>query len=120
MYTEEDLGKLGLSVGKEADEDDKEKSLKWLLDMDLSEPEEELFTVADNEYQDEGLSTYEAEVAARPLVRGNAQGDDLASYVDEEIVISSDTTGGDMFAGGDETDADESAGDQGEGLMAID
>ena len=40
MYTEEDLGKLGLTVGKDSEENDKEKSLKCLLDMDLSEPEE--------------------------------------------------------------------------------
>jgi chemotaxis protein histidine kinase CheA len=119
VYTEEDLGKLGLSVKNESDEDNQEKSLKWLLDMDLSEPEEKLFTVADNEYQDAGLSASEAEVAARPLERGHGGGDDLSNYVAEEIVISSDNTVGDIYAG-DSGDGGQSADGQHESLMAID
>ena len=120
MYTEEDLGKLGLTVGKDSEENDKEKSLKWLLDMDLSEPEEDLFTVADNEYQDTGLSNYEVEVAARPLERGNARSDDLDAYVDEEIIISSDDTVASIYTD-EATDVDESSrADSANGVMAID
>ena len=119
MYTEEDLSKLGLSVTGEADEDNQQKSLNWLLEMDLSEPKETLFTVEGGEFEDAGLSAYESEVAARPLVRGNVSGDDIANYVDEEIVISSETQIGGIYvesesAAGDSTDADH---DQ---LMALD
>ncbi|MCB1690383.1 MAG: response regulator [Halioglobus sp.] len=97
MHTDKKMGEASLNVGAEPEESDQEKSLRWLLDMDLSEPEEKLFTVAGDEYLDTGLSAFEAEVAGRPLVRGNANSDDLASYVEEEIVVSSAGTGPDIY-----------------------
>ncbi|MCX2977764.1 hybrid sensor histidine kinase/response regulator [Candidatus Marimicrobium litorale] len=119
MYTEEDLSKLGLSVTGEAEEDNQQKSLNWLLEMDLSEPKETLFTVEDSELEDAGLSAYESEVAARPLVRGNVSGDDIANYVDEEIVISSETQVGDIYVESESTSEDITDSDQDQ-LMALD
>ena len=97
MYTENDLAQVRLNGALDSEEDNQEKSLRWLLDMDLSEPEETLFAVPVGEYRDRGLSAYEADVAARPLVRGHANSDDLASYVEEEIVISSENALGDIY-----------------------
>lgn len=117
MHTDNDPGK-SLDTGHESEEEGREKGLQWLLDMDMSEPEETLFTVKDDEYHDEGLSAFEAEVAGRPLVRGNTGGDDLANYVDEEIVISSDG-GSDIFregAAADDAESSEAAPE----VMAID
>ncbi len=119
MYTEEDLSKLGLSVTGEAEEDNQQKSLNWLLEMDLSEPKETLFTVEGGEFEDADLSAYESEVAARPLVRGNVSGDDIANYVDEEIVISSETQIGDIYVESESTAEDITDSDQDQ-LMALD
>ena len=107
MRTDNDTSKQGADGMLDSDEDNTEKGLEWLLDMDLSEPEESLFTVTGDEYREEGLSAYEAEVAGRPLVRGNDGGDDLANYVEEEIVISSAGAPGDIYSGSSSADADE-------------
>lgn len=117
MHTDNDPGK-NLDQGQDNDEEGREKGLQWLLDMDMSEPEETLFTLKDDEYHDEGLSAFEAEVAGRPLIRGNNGGDDLANYVDEEIVISSEG-GSDIFKEGAAADESESSESVPE-VMAID
>jgi chemotaxis protein histidine kinase CheA len=98
VHTDKKLDELSLSAAADSEETDQEKSLRWLLDMDLSEPEEKLFTVADDDYLDTGLSAFETEVAGRPLVRGNASSDDLESYVDEEIVFSAAGAGVDIYS----------------------
>ncbi len=120
MYTENDLGKLRLNGMIDSEEDNQEKSLRWLLEMDLSEPEEKLFTVAVSEYSDRGLSAYEAEVAARPLVRGHANSDDLATYIGEEIIISSENALGDIYSRKDESAAEQSKIVERDEVMAID
>jgi len=97
VHTDKNLDNLSLMEAADLEESDQEKSLRWLLEMDLSEPEEKLFTVSGNDYLDAGLSAFEAEVAGRPLVRGNAGRDDLASYVEEEIVMSSAGSGADIY-----------------------
>ena len=117
MFTEKDLAK-GPNGAIDSDEDNQEKSVQWLLEMDLSEPEEKLFTVSGNEYSDTGLSASEAEIAGRPLVRGNDKGDDLANYVDEEIVISSEHVS-DIYAPRDDV-ADGASDSHREEPMAID
>ncbi len=98
MHTENNGSTQGVEGMMDSGEDTKEESLRWLLEMDLSEPEEKLFTISEEEYRDEGLSDFEAEVAGRPLTRGNASSDDLASYIDEEIVISSESVRSDIYA----------------------
>ena len=120
MRTDNDLGKLSLSGLLEADDENQEKSLRWLLEMDLSEPEEKLLTVAGNDYFDTGLSAFEKEVAGRPLIRGNAHGDDLASYVGEEIVISSDRAAGDIYGQRNQLAGDEPTRNKREEVMALD
>ena len=120
MYTDNDLGKLRPTGMLDFEEDNQEKSLRWLLEMDLSEPEEKLFTVAVSEYRDTGLSAYEAEVAGRPLVRGHANSDDLATYIDEEIVISSENVLGDIYSRRGEPAVAESEIVLREEVMAID
>ncbi|RLA56782.1 MAG: hypothetical protein DRQ98_01005 [Gammaproteobacteria bacterium] len=98
MHTDNERCESGTEGVVDSVDDTKEKSLRWLLDMDLSEPEEKLFTVPGNDYRDEGLSAYEAEVAGRPLVRGHAGSDELSTYVNEEIVMSSDSERSDIYA----------------------
>lgn len=120
MQTDKDLGKIKLNGMADPDEDIKEKSLRWLLEMDLDEPEEKLFTVTGKDYFDTGLSAYEADVAGRPLVRGNTTSDDLASYVGEEIVISSDRAAGDIYGRNDEPVVEERTLPYRDEVMAID
>ncbi len=120
VQTDKDLSKAGLEESVDAEQENQDDSLNWLLDMDLSEPEEKLFTVTGNEYKEEGLSAFEAQVASRPLTRGNANGDDLASYVDEEIVISSASATSDIYAASDEQSEALSATDSEQEVMALD
>jgi chemosensory pili system protein ChpA (sensor histidine kinase/response regulator) len=119
VYTDNDLAKMKSKGLLDSDDENQEKSLRWLLEMDLSEPEERLFTVAGNEYSDAGLSALEAEVAGRPMIRGNADSDDLASYVDEEIVITSAGEANDIYARSDTADVDERARTSREEVMSI-
>ena len=79
-------------------EDSQESTLNWLLDMDMSEPEERLFALDQETELESELSDYELEVARRPMTRGAAGADDLENYVGEEIIISSDTNGNDIYA----------------------
>ena len=120
MHTDKNLDELNFSSAADQEESDQEKSLRWLLDMDLSEPEEKLFTVAGDDYLDTELSAFEAEVAGRPLVRGNAAGDDLASYVEEEIVVSSAGAGADIYNRQEATSEVASSRMVRDGFMAID
>jgi len=120
VYTDKDLGKLSLKGMTDLDEENQEKSLRWLLEMDLSEPEETLFKVSSVEYVDAGLSAFEAEVAARPLIRGNAHSDDLASYVDEEIVISSESASSDIYGRKPQSNRDDAPAVNRDAVMAID
>ena len=101
MHTDNDQIDLGKGAKPDPAEEAREESLRWLLDMEIAEPEEKLFSLSEEAYQVEGLSAYEAEVAARPLVRGNASSDDLTTYVAEEIVISSEDGCGDIYAASD-------------------
>ena len=100
MQTEKDLTQPDVDQVAEAAEDLQDETLRWLLDMEMSEPEETLFAVEQEEYQDLGLTDYEAQVASRPMVRGRADADDLSTYVAEEIVISSDDSqSSDIYSG---------------------
>lgn len=109
MQTDKNISPLDGEDKTESEESTQEENLEWLLDSDLSEPEDNgLFALNDEEYSDSGLSEYEAEVAARPMFRGNDGGDDLANYVGEEIVISSEGPGSNIFD--DSGDGSEDAG----------
>lgn len=119
MKTDKDLSKADLDENGDALEENQEKSLEWLLENDHSDPEETLFKVSNSDYHDEELSAFEAEIANRPLVRGNAGGDDLANYVAEEIVISSEDASGDIYRGDEQASREEEEQAK-EEIMAID
>ena len=97
MRTDKNSGKLDDSSPAEVSEEASAGNLNWLLDMDMSEPEERLFTVDQAGQVDTELTDYELEVARRPMTRGAIGADDLETYIDEEIVISSETQGGDIY-----------------------
>jgi chemotaxis protein histidine kinase CheA len=120
VYMDNDLGKLKVNGMLDSDDDSQEKSLRWLLDMDLSEPEEKLFTVAVSDHSERSLSAYEADIANRPLFRGHANRDDLASYIDEEIVISSAVGPGDIYSRRSEPVEEKSTSFRTDDVMAID
>jgi chemosensory pili system protein ChpA (sensor histidine kinase/response regulator) len=120
VHTDNERCESGIEGVTDNLDDTKEKSLCWLMDMDRSEPEEKLFTVSGNEYCDEGLSAYEAEVAGRPLVRGNAHSDELSTYVGEEIVMSSDSERSDIYADIPDDPAVDAQADLSGAAMAVD
>jgi chemotaxis protein histidine kinase CheA/CheY-like chemotaxis protein len=122
--TDKDLAMTHADPSRETKEGSEEKSLQWLLDMDLSEPEEKLFKVELDDYSDRGLSAFEAEVASRPMFRGKAGADDLSTYVAEEIVISSESQSSDIYSGSAAQDGaaaqPEGVHDAADELMALD
>lgn len=85
-------------LNPEPAEDTQEKDTEWLLDQDMSEPEENLFTVDSDDDLDTTLSAYEAEIAGRPMFRGHGQGDDISSMLEEEIVYTDVGGGNDIYA----------------------
>ncbi len=97
MFTDMNTEMLGGTESVDPAAESRESELGWLLDMDLSEPQEKLFTVEQATSVDTSLTEYELEVARRPMTRGAVGADDLASYVDEEIVISSEAQGSDIY-----------------------
>ena len=100
MHTDKNTGSQPGSESVEPNGESQGSNLNWLVDMDLSEPEERLFTVDESSQVDTGLTEYEMEVARRPMTRGSAGADDLESYIDEEIVISSDSSSNDIYSNG--------------------
>ncbi len=96
----------------------KEATLEWLMELDRDDPEENVFVVDRRGGFDFSLSAQEAAVAARPMMRGRADADDLSTYVEEEIVMGEpgalDTSGkADEVAAAQEQEAFDS-------LMAVD
>ncbi|MEM8661724.1 MAG: hypothetical protein AAGF35_12640, partial [Pseudomonadota bacterium] len=97
-----------------------ENTVNWLLDMDLSEPEEKLFALDHEQEVDTTLTEEELAVARRPMTRGSAGADDLESYIGEEIVISSDSQGSDIYNTSEADASSESADAVAEIPMAVD
>jgi len=98
-----------------------EETMRWLLDLDRSEPEDKLFTLNDDGAAGLELTDYERAVAHRPLSRGRAGADDISSYVEEEIVISSDVqSGSDIYGGADSPSVDQGDAEATGEVMAID
>ncbi len=119
MQTENDTGNNDGKTPLDSEEEKQDANLQWLLDMDYQEAEETLFTVSEEQQGEQELSAYEAEVASRPLTRGNAASDDLTNYVDEEIVISSESSTSDIYHKQEEAPgAVQSAANS--GFMAVD
>jgi chemosensory pili system protein ChpA (sensor histidine kinase/response regulator) len=119
MRTDKDLDALGNNDGIDMEDDMQEDSLEWLLDMEDAEQEDSLFKVEGDVYRDEGLTEYEAQVASRPMTRGNAGGDDLENYVAEEIVISSEGANSDIYGVRDERETEKAKTVENEKFMAV-
>ncbi len=98
MHTDKNRGADSDGKSAEPSGDSQGNNLNWLVDMDLSEPEERLFTIDQSSQVDTSLTDYELEVARRPMTRGSAGADDLEAYIGEEIVISSDVQGNDIYS----------------------
>jgi chemosensory pili system protein ChpA (sensor histidine kinase/response regulator) len=73
-----------------------DESLDWLIDQSYSEPEEKLFALDDDGALEFGLSATEMEMAARPMSSSGVY-DDLAGFVEEEIVMSSVGESSDIY-----------------------
>ncbi|MCP5129722.1 MAG: response regulator [Pseudomonadales bacterium] len=99
MHTDTNKEKSGGKEPADSIEDSQERALSWLLDMDLSDPEERLFAVEHSSQVDDGLTDYEMEVARRPMTRGSTGADNLESYIHEEIVMCSEGQGSDIYSG---------------------
>ena len=98
MHTDTNKEKAGGKEPADSIEDSQERALSWLLDMDLSDPEERLFAVEHSSEVDDGLTEYEMEVARRPMTRGSTGADNLESYIHEEIVMCSEGQGSDIYS----------------------
>ncbi|GAB5451377.1 MAG: hypothetical protein Hals2KO_17050 [Halioglobus sp.] len=121
MSKDKDLDALESAQASTENEVEQEENLEWLLDMESYDTEETLFKVEGERYEDKGLSAFEAEMAERPMTRGNDMGDDLANYVDEEIVISSESSSSDIYSSTDDSDTDAAGSAEEAGRkMAID
>jgi chemosensory pili system protein ChpA (sensor histidine kinase/response regulator) len=73
-------------------------TLDWLLDQDLADTDETLFTLDGEQFFDTDLTETEAAMAARPMFGSNAQADNLTGFVEEEIVLSSVGETSDIYA----------------------
>jgi chemotaxis protein histidine kinase CheA/CheY-like chemotaxis protein len=102
VHGDKDTRDKGLEGVMDPEEESRDNSLEWLLDMDFSEPEETLFRVKSDDQRIEGLSAYEAEVASRPLIRGNTGSDSLDNFVSEEIVYGASTSQIDIYDTGEQ------------------
>ncbi len=122
MYTDKNAEALGGKDAEESPVDSMDRELDWLLDMDLSEPEEKLFALEQGTQVNISLTEYELEVARRPMTRGAVGADDLENYIEEEIVISSETQSSDIYASNTTNSAAKEARDSSavEEPMAID
>jgi chemotaxis protein histidine kinase CheA len=66
-----------------------DESLMWLLEKDLSDPAETLFTLVEEDFSEPLLTESETEVAGRPMVGEAREGGDISDFLEEEIVMTS-------------------------------
>ncbi len=99
------LEKDQTALSPEPAENTQDKDTEWLLEQDMSEPEEDLFSVESDDNLDTTLSAYETEIAGRPMFRGHGQGDDLSSMVEEEIVYTDVGGGADIYGSSNDASA---------------
>ncbi|TXS93719.1 response regulator [Parahaliea maris] len=117
MYSDDSGGKGDKS---RPEQDQRKKTLKWLLEQDMSEQKDKLFKLADDGLPVAELSESETAVAGRHMMGGTGNGDDLSAFVDEEIVLSEDT-GSDIYSDSRKPAAQASApGGSHNGFMAVD
>lgn len=105
----------------ESEQDTQVKTVEWLLEQDMSEPEDRLFQLAFDASASDDLTEFEAAMAGRPMFHSNSGADDLSAFVEEEIVIGDVGGGSDIYA--DKAGGDTSAAgvpSTSGGIMAID
>lgn len=117
MQFDNDIDNLGTEVNTDTAEESRDKTLEWLLEQDMAEPADTLFTLAQEQHDASSLTEFEKEVAARPMFGGSATADDLSSVVQEEIVLSADASSSIYTADDDGSDND--SGLHSGGVMAI-
>ena len=99
MRTEKDYHHQDSNTPGSSAEESPESTLGWLLDLDISEPQETLFVLPDDNTEEVQLSAEELDIAARPMFRGNPGTDDLSAFIEEEIVICAQGSYSDIFSG---------------------
>jgi chemotaxis protein histidine kinase CheA/CheY-like chemotaxis protein len=82
---------------------DDEQVLEWLLNQDYSDEPEQLFSLREQARGDFRLTAFEADMASRPMTRGDRTLDDLSKFVGEEIVMDGASGGNDIYAGDSES-----------------
>ncbi|MBE9538696.1 MAG: response regulator [Proteobacteria bacterium] len=97
MQLEEEQTALNPESSPGPVEDQQDETTKWLLDRDLSEPVENLFTM-DDAPVDAALTEFEVEIAGRPMFRGHGDGDDISAILDEEIIVTEVGGESDIYA----------------------
>jgi chemotaxis protein histidine kinase CheA/CheY-like chemotaxis protein len=119
MNTDKDID--ALDENNEVDHEEQQgENLEWLLDLEETESEEAVFKVEGDDYQEQGLSDYEAQIASRPMSRGGEGGDDFSNFVGEEIVMSSDSGSSSIYGSAEDSGAQEEAQPSGDSSMAVD
>jgi chemosensory pili system protein ChpA (sensor histidine kinase/response regulator) len=97
VQLEKDQTALLHESGQDNFEEAQDDATQWLLERDLSDPVENLFTV-DDVAIDDTLTEFEAEIAGRPMFRGHGEGDDLSAMLEEEIVVGEVGGESDIYA----------------------
>jgi len=119
MQLEKDQTALSLGANPGPVEDIQDETTKWLLDRDLSDPIENLFTVEKGELE-ASLTEFETEMANRPMFRGHGEGDDLSAIVDEEIVAIEVGGESDIYAPANSPSVEETSTEEDEAPLAVD
>ena len=96
MHSENKYNSPNTGAAQASKEEQLDEILDWLVNQSYSEPEEKLFALDDDETLELGLSATEMEMAARPMF-SSGRSDDLAGFVEEEIVMSSVGESSDIY-----------------------
>ena len=99
MQTEESQNPALTDDRDASAEEQQDSSLSWLLDQELAETGDSLFSVALDDDGELELTEAEAMMASRPLVRGSNDTEVLSAFVEEEIVIGSVGDSSDIYSG---------------------
>ncbi len=102
MQRNNDDNAVERNTSGDGSESSENADLEWLIEQEYAEEPEKLFALLEEEL-DCSLSPLEAEIAARPMMSGDRNLDDLSTYVREEIVLGSGDTGSDIYAKSDAT-----------------
>jgi chemotaxis protein histidine kinase CheA len=115
VLSDNDLSAAMVDLSVDAQEDQEDRTVQWLLEQDYADPAEKLFTVSEQDaVVNAGLTEYEAEIANRPMFGGEGSSDDVSCFVSEEIVMS-ETGAANIFCG---SESDQSAAHSGAVIIA--